>query len=297
MRPPWQELAGPAGTLALYVTRDPPRPAVLREAPAPAPGGTFTSPTSSPSPGTPAAPVSGAPPASPARRPVPARTRHRTLVVCHGLPVEPDAASRTGRTFPALADQLARESGWRVATCCLRGVGPSAGDFSIRGWYEDLQAVIEAVRVAPGAPIWVAGFGISGSLALCLAAEDATVRGVMALASPASLAWGTKDPARALALARRVGVVRAARLPTSAKSWASPGSLDPLRAMGAVVPRPVLVVHGADDDVVPIGDARQLVEAGAPHAELRLVAGAGHRLRADPRAVALLLGWLERQGP
>ena len=29
--------------------------------------------------------------------------------------------------------------------------------------------------------------------------------------------------------------------------------------------------------------------------ELRLVNGAGHRLRHDPRAVAVLLGWLERQ--
>lgn len=228
---------------------------------------------------------------------MPARAPHRTVVVCHGLPVEPGAASRTGRTFPALADQLAKESGWRVATCCLRGVGPSDGDFSIKGWHDDLAAVVSAVRTAPGAPIWVAGFGISGSLALCLAAEDTTVRGAVTLASPASLAWGTKDPVRALAMARRVGVVRDARFPGDLVSWASPGQLDPLQAVGVVAPRPVLVVHGTDDDVVPVTDARQLVERGAPRAELRLLAGAGHRLRADPRAVALLLGWLDRQGP
>lgn len=30
-------------------------------------------------------------------------------------------------------------------------------------------------------------------------------------------------------------------------------------------------------------------------AELRFVAGAGHQLRPDPRAVAVLLGWLDRQ--
>jgi putative redox protein len=30
-------------------------------------------------------------------------------------------------------------------------------------------------------------------------------------------------------------------------------------------------------------------------AELRVLDGAGHRLRHDPRAVALLLGWLDRQ--
>jgi putative redox protein len=30
-------------------------------------------------------------------------------------------------------------------------------------------------------------------------------------------------------------------------------------------------------------------------AELRVIAGAGHRLRHDPRAVAVLFGWLDRQ--
>jgi putative redox protein len=30
-------------------------------------------------------------------------------------------------------------------------------------------------------------------------------------------------------------------------------------------------------------------------AEFRLIEGAGHRLRHDPRAIAVLLGWLDRQ--
>jgi putative redox protein len=54
------------------------------------------------------------------------------------------------------------------------------------------------------------------------------------------------------------------------------------------------VIHGADDDVVPEADARQFARAHG-EADLRLLGGAGHRLRHDPRAVALLLGWLDRQ--
>ena len=52
---------------------------------------------------------------------------------------------------------------------------------------------------------------------------------------------------------------------------------------------------GTADDVVPVSDARALADAGAPSSELRLVHAAGHRLRHDPRAVAALLGWLDRQ--
>ena len=48
---------------------------------------------------------------------------------------------------------------------------------------------------------------------------------------------------------------------------------------------------------MPVADARALADAGRPNAELRLVQGAGHRLRHDPRAIATLLGWLARQVP
>ncbi len=65
--------------------------------------------------------------------------------------------------------------------------------------------------------------------------------------------------------------------------------------MSKLAPRPLLVVHGTDDDVVPVSDARALVDAAGGPVELRILVGAGHRLRHDPRAVAILLGWMDRQ--
>ena len=56
-----------------------------------------------------------------------------------------------------------------------------------------------------------------------------------------------------------------------------------------------MIVHGGDDAVVPVAQARMLVDAADGHAELRIVQGAGHWLRPDPRMVATLLGWLERR--
>ena len=56
----------------------------------------------------------------------------------------------------------------------------------------------------------------------------------------------------------------------------------------------MLVVHGTDDESVPQFDARVLADAHGD-AELRMIAGAGHALRHDPRAMAILLGWLDRQ--
>ena len=56
----------------------------------------------------------------------------------------------------------------------------------------------------------------------------------------------------------------------------------------------MLVMHGEDDESVPVSDSRMLAEAHGS-AELRILPGAGHRLRHDPRAVSVLLGWLDRQ--
>jgi putative redox protein len=55
-----------------------------------------------------------------------------------------------------------------------------------------------------------------------------------------------------------------------------------------------LIGHGADDLEVPVGDARDLLASAEGRAELRIIQGAGHQLRADPRMVATLLGWLDR---
>ena len=72
--------------------------------------------------------------------------------------------------------------------------------------------------------------------------------------------------------------------------------IDAVEAAGRLDGRPVLVLHGVDDAEVPVADARALADAVGGSAELRLVQGAGHRLRHDPRAIATLLGWLDRQG-
>lgn len=198
-----------------------------------------------------------------------------------------------------LADRLAAESGWRVLAGCLRGVGGSAGDFSLCGWLDDCAALVEqASTLAAGGGVWVVGFGVGGAVALCQAATDTRVRGVGCFGSPATFADWALDPAAMLDAARRVGVVHGTGFPTGLADWASEfTALRPVEAAALMVPRPVLVVHGADDDEVPVSDARLLAEAAGRSAELRVLPGAGHRLRADPRAMALLVGWLERQGP
>ncbi|MHB8438948.1 MAG: alpha/beta hydrolase [Acidimicrobiales bacterium] len=219
-------------------------------------------------------------------------------LLLHDFPVEPDSAKRTGRSLPALADRLASESKWRVVAGCMRGVGLSAGEFSLAGWMDDLHA-LTAHAQTQGAGVWIVGFGVSGSLGLCAAVDDPRVRGVACLGSPATFADWAGDPRSMLSAARQVGVLGSGAEPDGGiDRWAHEfTAVDPLKAARLLGGRPVLVVHGLEDDEVPVADARLLADALGPAAELRILTGAGHRLRADPRAMALLIGWLERQGP
>ncbi|HEX6310019.1 MAG TPA: alpha/beta fold hydrolase [Acidimicrobiia bacterium] len=219
------------------------------------------------------------------------------LVLCHGFPRGPRGAASSAATYPELADRVAREAGWAALAFNFRGTGTSEGDFSIAAWRADLRAAVRALGQRT-AGVWVAGMAEGGALALCEAAADPEVGGVATLATPASFQDWVRNPGRLLQLARGVGMVRTAGFPTDAGAWGREvGTLDPLACARALAPRPLLVLHGTDDDVVAPDAARALCDAAGSTAELHLVQGAGHRLRHDPRAVAALLGWLERQTP
>ncbi|HUZ43368.1 MAG TPA: alpha/beta fold hydrolase [Acidimicrobiales bacterium] len=220
------------------------------------------------------------------------------LVLCHGFPAAELGAPQAGATYPQLADWLAAEANWTVLAFNFRGAGSSAGQFSLRGWMADLRAAVNWMRSDQEVSgVWLAGFRDGGSLALCLAGEDPDIKGVAALAARVDFERWASDPRRFLEQARRVGVITDRSFPPDADAWSRElRELRPLTAAAGVPPRPFLVVHGTDDSVVPIMEARALVDAADNQVEFRVLNGAGHHLRHDPRAVAILLGWLERQG-
>jgi pimeloyl-ACP methyl ester carboxylesterase len=219
------------------------------------------------------------------------------LVISHGFPVEPKAAKLAGHTYPQLADRLAADAGWVALTFNFRGTGDSDGEFSLGGWMADLKAAIDHLLTHDGVEaVWLCGFSVGGTLSLCAGGEDERVRGVAAFSAPADFSDWAADPRRLLEQARSVGLVRSARFPPDFDAWARElREVRPLSLIGKIPPRPLLLVHGTDDEVVPMLDARALAEAADGGVELRILAAAGHRLRHDPRAIAILLGWLERQ--
>lgn len=219
------------------------------------------------------------------------------VVICHGFPTGPRGAAASAGTYPELADRIARECNWHALTFNCRGTGASDGDFSIGGWLADVRAAAEFLDSRDDTRgVWLVGVAEGGTLAVLATAADPRVRGCAALAAPLTLReWG-RDPAKLLEFARRVGMVRTPGFPASVGTWSREVSaVDALAAARRVAPRPLFVLIGTSDGQVSFEEGRQLADAAGEGGEFLLVGGAGHELRHDPRAIASLLGWLDRQ--
>ncbi len=230
----------------------------------------------------------------------PGSTRLPVVVLMPGFPRGTGGAALAGNTYPQLADRVAAQSGWAALTLHYRGTGPSPGSFTIDGWLTDVAAVIDALRARNDiSGVWLAGFRLGGSLAVVAAARDVEVRGLATFGAPASLHSWVPDARRFAEYCRRVGVLgddAGLDADETVEEWGrSIAELDIEGAAALVNPRPWMLVHGSHDDVVNVEHARRLANASKGAAELRILEHGAHRLRHDPRAIAMLMGWLDRQ--
>ncbi len=215
------------------------------------------------------------------------------VVICHGFHSAdvPDPAA----SMPELADRIAGELGWLALAFGYRGCGGSEGQFSLAGWLRDVLAAVDHVGRQEGArEVWLVGFGTGGALAICAAAREPRIKGVVSVGAPADFDDWASHPRKLIEHARERRLISDPAFPPSQESWAR--ELRDLRAVACVAqmaPRPLLVLHGQDDEQVPVFDARVVSDAHGS-ADLRIIAGGGHHLRHDPRAVAVLMGWLDR---
>jgi putative redox protein len=218
------------------------------------------------------------------------------VVIAHGFPAEAGGGANSTKSFPELADRIALDLGWVALAYASRGVDESEGDFSLEGWLRDLRGAIEYLAESSRCDaLWIIGFGTGGALAIAAAVDDDRIRGVAAIAAPADFEDWAANPRKLLVLAREIGIIRSKGFPESFDRWAA--ELRVVRAAHSAEQldnRELLLIHGSDDENVPVFDARALDDAHAG-ADLRIVPGGGHHLRHDPRAIAILLGWLDRQ--
>ena len=173
------------------------------------------------------------------------------VLLCHGN------AGNVGDRVPHAA--LLTEAGFDVLLFDYRGYGHSSGRPSEQGTYRDARAarawMLERPDVDPARVVYL-GESLGAAVALELALAH--------------------RPAGLVLLSAFAGVRAMARIHYRAIPPALvPDAYPSLRLVGALR-APLLVLHGADDMIVPVEQGRALYDAAPEPKRLRVLEGVGH---------------------
>jgi hypothetical protein len=227
-------------------------------------------------------PVGGANLAAVLHLPEAGRRPWPCVVTAHGLlsTKDSDKYIQIGETF--------NQAGVAVCRFDFRGCGESQGSLAettVAQRVADLRTVVELIRAHPALSGRVAllGSSLGGYAALFVAGRDLKVKAVAAWATPAHLEDFLERPE----------AIREQGLGDHFLAELKEGRY--LRA--PVGMRYCLFVHGAQDELVPVGHARRLLEAAMNPRHLEIIPGANHQFtEASHRrqAMQMSLDWIGR---
>ncbi len=217
------------------------------------------------------------------------------VLLLHGIPsINPPAPGDRG--YPGIASDFA-DHGWATAWVDMRGARESRGYFSIEGWVRDARAAIDAARALDGVAglsVAVVGSSAGGAVAATVTARGAPVDAVALLAAPAAWVSFATDTAEAMRkITEEAGMPLAPEVLRDPTAWAAEFDQVATEKVISKVRVPVLIVHGTEDELIPVHHAHQLAER-APAGELYIIEGADHVLRMVPEALDAVLAWLPR---
>lgn len=218
------------------------------------------------------------------------------VIIIHGIPMGSNGAATFASSYPELSDRLADENGVTSLFFLMRGTADSPGEFSISNWRRDISAAVDAMAEKENvSTIVLIATSLGGVLALDHAASDNRIGGIVLISTPSSVDGWIRNEKQFMTDARDVGLLHDPNYPDDPSVWIQEfRTLQPLEVNDRLKSIPILVLHGNDDEVVDVESANLFQDALGEKCEKRIIESAGHRLRYDPRAVATILGWLDR---
>jgi len=219
------------------------------------------------------------------------------LCLCHGIPSgQPNSSDDRG--YPGLAERFCA-AGFITMIFSFRGAGEAEGNLDMLGWTRDLKAAIDylaSLEEVDQSRLCL--LGSSGGAAACVyvAANDPRVSSLITFACPANFSF-LADKNRVKSTIdhfRSIGVIKDAGFPSSVDEWIDDfNKVTPLNWIDRISPRPLLLIHGDKDDLVPVEQAHMLYKRAVEPKELVILTGTGHRLRLEEKAVTTAMDWLK----
>lgn len=211
-----------------------------------------------------------------------------TALLLHGCP----GLQRNGDLAVTLRDR-----GWNSLVFHYRGSWGSGGRYDLRTIPRDVAAAVTHLQEGgyPGLDpqrLAVVGHSLGGWAALLAAAGDQRLRAVAVYGAAVDLGALEVSPGEIEREMTRFLAVTPAEFLRQREEAAA--RLNPLDAVAAISPRPLLVLHGTDDRWVPVEHARRLRAHARQPCRYVEVEGANHDFAWHrARLRELVAGWLD----
>lgn len=226
----------------------------------------------------------------------PDHASNTTVLLCHGL-----GSNKAG--FFAMMDKL-HAKGIGVLSIDFRAHGESGGQISTFGAKEtfDVLGAVDWLKDRhPRQAQRVIGVGASMGAAALLqaAADDSRLDGVVALGAFDTLPHEVQAAAFNRLFPPIGWLVRAFGLQiASLHAGVNLNDVRPVDAIGRLWPRPVLVIHGTEDEIVPFALGRQLYNAASLPCESMWVQGATHNnVLENPQVIQRIIEFVRSAQP
>ena len=193
-----------------------------------------------------------------------------------------------------------RDRGWNAVVFHYRGCWGSAGRYDLRTIGRDVRAAVDHLQAGgcPGvdpARIAVVGHSLGGWAAILAAAADERLRAVVTCGAPAGLgAMEISAGALDREFIRFLATTPAEFLSQRDEVGTRPGPLD---VVASISPRPLLVIHGSEDEWVGADQGRLLYERAEEPRRYAEIKGANHAFAWHRAALRdLITEWLDETG-
>lgn len=230
---------------------------------------------------------------------IPSRHKvHPALCICHGIPAAPPDPTDKGYTH--LAQRFCR-AGFVTLIFNFRGTGKSEGNLDILGWSRDLRAALDFLydlKETDKTCFCLLGFSGGAAVSVYAAAHDPRVSMMVTCACPADFhsLHQRETPEETIRRFRQIGAIRDRDFPPSMEEWQKGfETIAPIKWIDKISPRPLLLVHGDADELIPLEHARELYQKAKEPKELKIIPGARHKMRLEKAAMDFVLEWLKAQ--
>jgi putative redox protein len=217
------------------------------------------------------------------------------VLILHGIPYY---AKRVEDKGYLTLSKMFCNNGFLSLIFNFRGTKGSEGIFSFKNWTEDLFSAISFLKSQKKVDekrIFVVGFSAGAMISnYCSSLDTRLKKTVLCSCSSGLSSPSVHSINRLLTYAKKEKTLRGINRTDFIKKWLMEfEQYRPLKFISKISPRPVLIVHGKNDNIVPVCNAYELFEKAKPPKDVLLVDN-GHHLRKNKEAIQYIIRWLKK---